>query len=93
MPVDWVGAAGFFIQKAGRMKSDSEIFNLFNNALLARNILEYKRLLVEYSDFLTHDNNSWVLRYSLIVSPDKEFTKLIFETCVRFNVVIYNWMI
>jgi len=76
------------------MKTDSEIFNSFNNALLARNIPEYKRLLTEYSDFLTNSNNCWILRYSLIASPDKEFTKLIFDTCVSFNVPqIYSWMI
>lgn len=76
------------------MKTDSEIFNSFNNALLTRNIPEYKRLLAEYSDFLTHDNNCWILRYSLIVSPDEKFTKLIFDTCIRYNVSqIYSWMI
>lgn len=76
------------------MKSDSEIFTQFNNALLARSIPEYKRLLAEYSDFLTHSNNCWILRYSLIASPDREFTKLIFDTCIRYNVSqIYSWMI
>ncbi len=76
------------------MKSDCEIFNLFNNALLARNISEYKSLIAEYADFLTYGNNCWILRYSLIASPDDEFTKLIFETCVNYNVPqIYSWMI
>lgn len=69
-----------------------DVFNKFKLAVLYRRFDLFDKLLDEYVDLLFHDEH-WILRYSLLVSPDKPFFDRVFQACIKHDVLLYSWML
>ena len=69
-----------------------EVLHKFNRTVFARRLDLFDILLDEYADLLFHDEY-WILRYSLLVSPDKQFFDITVQACIKHDVVMYSWML
>ena len=69
-----------------------EILHKFNRAVFSRRLDEFNKLLEEYSDFLVKDE-SWILRYCLLVSPNNAFFNKAFQACIKNDATMYSWML
>lgn len=69
-----------------------EILQKFNRAVFARRFDEFNKLLEEYSDILPNDED-WIIRYCLLVSPNHDFFERAFQACIKYDAVMYSWML
>ena len=71
-----------------------DVLQEMNRVIFARRFDEFSELLEKLADtdLLVHDEN-WILRYAVLVSPDKFFFNKAFEACVDNGAVLYDWML